>query len=123
MSEGNLTVEFSISGSCTEPAPINLTISDAVELENGIIQTIKRTIQIVDCFWIPQDRIIRRSTTSTSPAWTNSYLEFYVHLRTSASNVVDIEFGINGSYTQFPNIEPSSNPNCGKPGMYYTMLS
>ena len=118
MPEENFTIGFNVSGSCTEPAQINLTISTTVERDGGI-ETVKQNVGVVDCFWIPEDRVFR-SYSSTS-FQSGSYLDFYLHLSTNASDDVHIEFGINGSYGEFPNIEPSSDPHCRKSGMriYY----
>ena len=117
-SQGNLTVTFSHSGSCSEPAQINVTTFDTVELDSGGIATVTQSIRVTDCFWIPQNKR-SGSISLSSPSWNGgTYLEFYVHSRTSASGVVNIEFEIvNGSYGEFSNIEPSSDPHCRKPGM------
>ena len=116
MPEENFTIGFNVSGSCTEPAQINLTISTTVERDGGI-ETVKQNVRVVDCFWIPEDRVFR-SYTSTSFR-SGSYLDFYLHLSTNASDDVRIEFGINGSSRANSYIGRSSNPLCGKPGRYF----
>ena len=92
MPKENFTIGFNVSGSCTdsEPAQINLNTSTTVE-RNGGIETNKLNISVVDCFRIPEDGIVW-SYTST-PFGSGSYLEFYLHFSTNASDDVHIEFG------------------------------
>ena len=66
MFNGNLTIGLGVTGSCTEPAQINLTSSDTV----GALQTVKKRTQVVDCFRL------RWSTKSSFGSWSKSNVDF-----------------------------------------------
>ena len=126
MFEGNLKIGLGFSGSCSEPAQINLTTSDTV----GAIQRVKNNTQVVDCFWIPQDGL-RWSIKRSYPSSSGSYVKFYFNLSTttyfnpnaSTIDAAHVEYGFvgyNGSHTEsgYRYVRLSSDQLCGKPGRF-----